>query len=63
MAHGNDTIAMGAGNDRITFYGESGSTESIVFNSAETSHIQYNGTSDDIEIKSATGDVIITLGD
>ena len=63
MAADNDHISMGAGSDKITFYGQSGSTESIYFNSSDTSYIQYDGTDDDIEIKSATGDVIITLGD
>jgi hypothetical protein len=75
MAGGNDVIGLGAGSDIIRFYGglNGASTETIGFNDPAdatppdppippTTYIQYTSSNDTIEIKSNSGDVIITFG-
>jgi len=69
MASGSDLIGLGAGSDYIRLYGglNGASTETIGFNDLNdvdppTTYIKYTSSSDTIEIKSNSGDVIITLG-
>jgi len=66
MAGGNDIMGLGPGSDKILFHGgyngETGTSETIGFNYAETTYIKYTLYNDTIEIKSNSGDVIITLG-
>ena len=71
MAGGNDVISLGYGSDNIRFYGGYydyvWTAETIGFNdvndtTAPTSYIKYTSWDDTIEIKSNSGDVIITLG-
>ena len=71
MAGGNDVISLGYGSDNIRFYGGYydyvWTAETIGFNdvndtTAPTSYIKYTSSNDTIEIKSNSGDVIITLG-
>jgi len=63
MSSGNDEIGMGGGDDTLTFFAQSGNTETIAFDENKTSYIKYTQSDDTIEIKSDSGDVIITLGD
>ncbi len=70
MGTGDDEISMANGNDIISFFGKSNTTETIEFNDnyvngqrvAATSYIKWTGTNDTIEVRSGSGDVVITLG-
>jgi len=69
MSSGDDLIGLGPGSDYIRFYGgyNGASTETIGFNDVNdvdppTTYIKYTSYNDTIEIKSNSGDVIITLG-
>lgn len=62
MGNHNDEINLGPHSDSITFYGSSSDTESIHFNEAQTSYMKWTGATDTIEIRSNSGDVVITLG-
>ena len=63
LSNGEDLLSMGPGSDHLHFYGDTDDTELISFNIAENSYIKWTGSNDDIEIKSHSGDVVITLGD
>jgi len=63
LSTGDDELNMGPDSDTLDFYAESGDVEQIVFNDDDSSYIKYTESDDEIEIKSDSGDVIITLGD
>lgn len=74
MGPGNDEIAMANGSDILSFFGQSTTTETIEFNDGwdsganppqripATSYIKWTGATDQIEVRSNSGDVVITLG-
>lgn len=70
MADDDDSLNMGPGDDNIDFYGDSSSTEKILFVEGEAAGIKWTGASvqggsgsNDLEIKTTDGDVIIVLAD
>jgi len=63
MGADDDEISMGYGSDTISFGGGSGSTESIIFDyPGLSSYIRWQATTDNITIRSNSGDVIIQIG-